>query len=261
MFRKLALLFVLLFALSSFAIASATDTASESDAKIAELLKAITEQQSNFDQNNFDKTNKAMVDYMDKACENPELLTAKLRKASDAGLGIVDSSDKKLRVYSWDTCAGGTMHFFRSIAQYEVPGEKQTKVVTLHPVENPKAEHDDPDSGWYFSSIDPIRTVDGKTVYLIMGDGIFSTIDHGVIVEAYSIEDNKLVKTPFFKTTKSLLDSISCYFHAQESSTSIGLADKNSTLKIPLLNSAGVPTGKYLNYKFDGHKFVYKPAK
>jgi hypothetical protein len=94
-----------------------------------------------------------------------------------------------------------------------------------------------------------------------MGDGVFSSIDHGVTVEAYSVEGGKLVKTPFFKTQKSLIDTISCYFHKQDSSSGIVLADKNTTLKIPLLNADSVPTGRYLIYKFDGHKFVYKPSK
>jgi hypothetical protein len=252
---------VLLFALSSFAFADAADKVSESDAKITELLTAIKNQPSNFDQKKSVQTNKDMVDYMDKACQDPELLSAKLRKASDAGLGIADSPDKKLRVYSWDTYGGGTMHFFHSIAQYEVPGSEQTKVLKLHPDEHPTAEHDDPDAGWYFVSVDPIRTVDGKTVYLVMGDGVFSTIDHGVTVEAYSIEGGKLVKTPFFNTQKSVLDSISCYFHGRDSSGGIELADKKTTLKIPLLTADSVPTGKYLYYKFDGHKFVYKASK
>src|SRR5277367_992638 len=244
----MAIMLLFFFMMSSCALAGAADIASEADSKITELLTAIKKQESNFEQSKFEQTNKNMVDYMDKVCQDPELLTAKLRKASDAGLGITASPDKKLRIYSWDTCGGGTMHFFHSVAQYEVPGSKQTKVLTLHPIENPHPEHDDPDSGWYFSSVVPIRTVDGKSVYLAMGDGIFSTIDHGVTIEAYAIEAGKLVKTPFFKTQKSLLDSISCYFHGQDSPTGIDLADNNTTLKIPLLNADSVPTGKYLIY-------------
>jgi hypothetical protein len=135
---------VVLFALSSFSFARAADIVSESDSKIAELITAIKKAESKGDQNKSDQTNKDMADYMDKVCQERELLIAKLRKASDAGLGIADSSDKKLRVYSWDTCGGGTMHFFRSIAQYEVPGDKQTKVLTLHPEDHSNAEHDDP---------------------------------------------------------------------------------------------------------------------
>jgi len=245
-----------LFALSTFAFANAADLDSEVDSKIAGMVKAILENHSTDN-----RTNQEMIDYMDKACKNPELLTAKLRKASEVGLGIADSPDKKIRVFSWDCGGGGTMHFIHSIAQYEVPGSKQTSVIKLHPKDPPK-DHDDPDPGWFFSSIDPIQTVDGKTVYLIMGDGTFDRFSFGITVEAYSIEGGKLVKTPFFKTTKSLLDSISCEFKGEHvSATAIQLADNKTTLKIPLLKADYTPTGKYLVYKFDGHKFVYIPAK
>ena len=233
------------------------------DAKIAGYLDSISKAQGGDDSTDaLTKSNETLLDYMQKECANPTLISNKLRQASEKGLGVATSSDKKMRIYSWDTCTGGTMHFFDALAQYLVDGSPQSKSLLLHPEDRSNAKHDDPDSGWFYSSIDPIHTVDGKTVYLAMGDGTFSSIDHGVIVEAYSIENDKLVKTPFFKTEKSLLSEISCYFHNDSSGKDSGieLTDRGTTLKIPLLKGEGVPTGRFLVYKFDGHKFVYKAA-
>jgi len=243
------------------AVANKENDVADADVKIVGMLEAINKLQSTgFDEKAFTTANDNLINYLKEAGQNPDLLTAKLRRASENGLGIATSTDKKMRIYSWDTNGGGTMHFFDSMAQYQVSGSDQTKVLMLHPEQKSTADHDDPDSGWYYSSIDPIHTNDGKTVYLAMGDGVFSTIDHGVCVEAYTIENGKLAKMPFFKTEKKLLNEIECYFHGADASDAIGLADKGTTLKIPLLKGEGVPTGKFLIYKFDGHRFVYKPG-
>jgi len=59
--------------------------------------------------------------------KNPATLNYSFKKLTDSlAFTIVTSEDSLFRIYSWDTWAGGTMHFYNNIFQYKYKG----KVIT-----------------------------------------------------------------------------------------------------------------------------------
>ena len=180
------------------------------------------------------------------------LMQSRLQKAQSAGLYVAESQDRKMRVYSWDQWTGGTMHFFDATAQYKTAAGK------VVPYDfGPK---EDTDNGAYYDKIIPIATKSGRTVYLVFGTSIGSTICYSLSVASYEItRDGKLIKAPFFKTKKQFLNEISCGVERQDTSLDcdIELIDANKTLRIPVVDESMHFKNSYLIYKFDGGKFVY----
>lgn len=184
------------------------------------------------------------------------LMQSKLQKAQSAGLYVAESSDRKLRVYSWDKWTGGTMHFFDTTAQYKTASGK-VMPYDLGP-------SDDTDNGAYYDKIMPIKTKSGRTVYLVFGTSIGSTICYTLSVASYEItRDGKLIKAPFFKTKKQFLNEISCGVERQDTSLDcdIELTNANNTLRIPVVDESMHFKNSYLIYKFDGENFVYVGVK
>jgi hypothetical protein len=184
------------------------------------------------------------------------LMQSRLQKAQGAGLYVAESPDRKLRVYSWDKWTGGTMHFFDATAQYKTLSGKAMPY-DFGPV-------DDTDNGAYYDKIVPVRTKSGRTVYLVFGTSIGSTICYTLSVASYEItRDGKLIKAPFFKTKKQFLNEISCGVERQDTSLDcdIELTNANKTLRIPVVDESMHFKSSYLIYKFDGEKFVYVGVK
>ncbi|MGE9310772.1 hypothetical protein ACLOAU_03975 [Niabella sp. CJ426] len=114
---------------------------------------------------------------------------------------IQTSPDKNLKIYSWGTWLGGTMHEFRTIYQWKHKGIVHSK---MRPVNG--------DIGSYCSNIYNVA-IAGKCYYLVITNAIFSNKDHSQTITAYTINGNQLEdKAAIFHTNGNALSSISINF-------------------------------------------------
>lgn len=188
--------------------------------------------------------------------ENPETITyafLKLQKETD--IYIATSTDKKLRIYSWDNNSGGTMRFFDQIVQYNANGKIKS---------NLKVTEEDAQS--FISRIYSVRTAKKETIYLTINNSIYSTKDAVQSVFAYKITNDKLNLVSIFKTKKKMLSSIHCEFDffsvVERPERPLELITfKNNILNIPLINEKGTVTNKNLIYKWNGINFKYEGVK
>jgi hypothetical protein len=230
------------------------------DAQLAKKLEQISKTQESNDFEKLQAENKELLKYLKTVSVQPQIMNDPLKKAVDKGLTVLTSDDKKVRCYSWDTLTGGTMHFFNSLFVYDA-GSKQLKCEA----QNPSPSDDQEDPGSIFEDISTIKTKDGKTVYLVQDLFIGSGMDHGRTITAYTINDGELKKHTFFQAGKKQLDSISFGFGEYADGTEFELSSDKKVLKVPLIKPAapdapgsGTATGKFLNYYFDGSKYVFK---
>lgn len=114
---------------------------------------------------------------------------------------IRTSPDKRLKIYSWDTWLGGSMHEYRTIYQWRQDGTVNAK---MRPING--------DIGSYCSKIYNVL-IAGKTYYLVITNAIFSNKDHSQTITAYTINGNQLEdKAAIFHTNGKALSIISINF-------------------------------------------------
>lgn len=239
--------------------AFALDT-NQIDKQLTSMLQKISTYGQNQadDYEKLEATNDEILKLLKKSSIDPHMMKAPLKESTENGLSAFVSDDKKLRCYCWDTMTGGTMHFFYSLIAYDV-GNNKIKCNVLNP-SNKNSEGEDP--GSCFEGVDTIKTTDGKTVYLVRDLFVGSGMIHGRSITAYTIANGKLIEYPFFQTSKKLLKSINFGFGEYSDEAEIKLSSDKKTLKIPVIkpteDDTGSATGKYLNYVFNGTRFVFK---
>lgn len=201
--------------------------------------------------------NDELYDYMLKVCSTmPQLLKAKLNIDE---MAIVTSEDQKLRIYSWDTYMGGTMHYYNAIAQYATVTGSQAIDINHLPK---KEENSEP--GAVYNSVYTIKQKDGKTYYLLTYRGTFSNIVAGAGIKAVSIADDNLLSVDVFQATNKTLNDINYNYDLSSNYNYdnggeyyvIHLSKNNKKLYIPLVDGDQM-TGKWLVYVFNGYKFIY----
>lgn len=225
----------------------------EFDAKIAQLLTAATKEAQNPD----DKSGDKLVKYFKSVLSDPKLISASLPKAKEAGLTKLSSNDGKVCFYSWDTETGGTMHFFRDFVQWKTADGAHW--LDLNP---PPRQEGDLATGYFYHDLHSVITINGKAVYMPTYRAIYSGPNHNDGITAYTIQGNKLVETPFFKTKTKLLKSIDVPATENEWNDNglIKFKNNNKTLLIPITVKHGGATGKFITYRFDGTNFVFDGA-
>src|SRR5262245_52646532 len=130
--------------------------------------------------------------------KNPAALKYPFKMLIDSNaFEITTSEDGLLRIYSWDTWTGGTMHFFNNIFQYCYNGKVSTEFLEL--------TEEDP-SG-FFSDIFTLRSGD-KTYYLVINNEMYSSKDVGESIQVFAIEKGKLNQNVKLIKTSSRMTSI-----------------------------------------------------
>lgn len=254
MLLLLSLAMVILVATQAEAMPKKTEPSiGEIDSKIAQLLTMITkgaespgEQAAN--------ANQKLVKYLKSVLSNPKLITASLPKAKEANLTKLASNDGKVCFYSWDSETGGSMHFYHDFVQWKTPDGAHW--LDLNP---PGKGDGDLATGYFYHDLHSVVTSDGKTVYMPTYRAIYSHPIHSDGITAYTIEGNKLVETPFFKTKTKLLKKIDVPATEVEWNENglIKFKNQNKTLLIPITVKEGGATGRFLTYRFDGKNFVF----
>lgn len=165
---------------------------------------------------------------------------------------IVTSEDSLFRIYSWDTWAGGTMHFFNVVYQFSDKNKVYTEPQEL----------DEGDNGAFYSEIFTLKA-GSKTYYLAVSNATFSTKDAAQSIEVFTIENNKLNKqVKLIKTQSGFTHHISVGFDffsvvdRPERPLKLIRYDQNKKIiYIPLVHEDGKVTNKFIQYKFNGEHF------
>ncbi len=227
---------------------------SELDNMLAKLLSKLSEQAGAGDSDKVASTNQLFITAIKAAMSDPKLLSASLPKSKEAGLTKLSSADGKVCFYSWDTQTGGTMHFYRDFVQF-----KTSKAAAYRDLNPPAKEEGDLATGYFYHDLHSVVTSSSKPVYMPTYRSIFSNQDHSDGITAYSIEGDKLIEVPFFKTKTKTLKSISVPAIEVEWNDNglINFKDQNKTLLIPITVKDGGATGRFLTYRFNGQYFVF----
>lgn len=187
---------------------------------------------------------------------NPKSIDYNFNKLKEqTGIYIATSTDKKLRIYSWDNNSGGTMRFFDQIIQFNTNSEIKSYLKTANE-----------DSQSFISKIYSTNTNNNETIYLTINNSIFSTKDVSQSIFAYNIKNNKLNQVKVFKTKKQQLSSIHCEYDffsvVDRPERPIELITlNNKVLNIPLITEKGKVTNQNLIYVWNGEYFIYKGIK
>ncbi|HEU5168382.1 MAG TPA: hypothetical protein VFU29_22710 [Chitinophagaceae bacterium] len=184
---------------------------------------------------------------------NPRTLNYKFKSLVDSNAcHIVTSKDGLLRIYSWDTWLGGTMHDFNNIFQFK-SGNK---------IYSTDLDKNEEDFGTYFTSIFTLKT-NLKTYYLAVSGGSESTKDAYEIISVYSISNDTLDdNVKLIKTGSGLNNSISFEYDffsvVDRPERPIQLIKYDTDKKIiyiPIVLENGKVTDRYILYKFNGQYF------
>ena len=247
----LCLLIVLCF---KAAVAAEAQSVAEIDAKIAQFITRI-EKPSETGNDGVSAANTQLLAYMKRVLADSRLLGAPLPKAHEAGLKAYTSEDGRVCFYSWDTETGGTMHFFYDFVQWK--GKNGVHWLKLHPIEG--AEGPNMDCGFFYHDLHSVRTADGSTIYLPTYRSIYSHPEHTDGIMAYSIVGDKLVEVPAFQAKSKSLTSIEVPASEVEwdDNDLIKFKDHEQTLLIPITTKDGQVSGRFLTYRFNGHKYVF----
>ena len=168
-------------------------------------------------------------------------------------LDVISSSDGLFRIYSWDELTGGTMHFYENVTQYKTG----SKVYSVLNVDTSGGQ------GGYIYNYSHVYTLktDGKTYYLAIYNGIFSSRIMGKGVQVFSIIDGKLNdKVKLIKTASGLHSKLYYDYDLgpivnEVTDDDAHYNDALKTITIPVIDDNGAVTKKRITYKFTGQYF------
>ena len=171
---------------------------------------------------------------------------------------IQTSPDQSLRVYSWDTLDGGTMHFYDNVYQFHGVGGVFSK--------GSYGEEGDP--GSFVNGVANVETKKG-TVYLVSSTSVFSTMERAQAISAYQVDGNSLSDgVKIFKTAEGLTNSIGFAYNffsvVDREDRPIRLFEydsKTKTVSFPVvIDDEEMPTGRVTTskivYRYNGEYFV-----
>jgi hypothetical protein len=257
-FRKSVFLSVFILCLTAAAFGQAAEAI---ETELLGQLKEINTYSAYGENNDGDKLDAANEAFRNKllkyAAENPSTLEHKFPKLSEM-MYIATSADGRLRIYSWDTEAGGTMHFFDNVFQYQgADGKVYAKGNDL----------EDEDAGGFYSDIYTLATKRG-TVYIGRFNSILSTSYAFQSAHAFRIEKNSLNdKYKIFKTGSGMQNSIGFAYDffsvvdRPERPVRLFVYDEaKKELKIPVvIEDEEIPQGRitdrFIIYRFTGKYF------
>ncbi len=186
---------------------------------------------------------------------NPLTLGYSFKTLLDSGYcRIQTSQDSNLRVYSWDTTLGGTMHFFHEVYQFKA----QSKVLTKIPI------YPEGDAGSYCSKIHMV-TIQNQTYYLVISNGIYSSKDISQSIQIFTIKNNALVDTvKLFKTKTKLLNRIDVAYdffsvvdRLERPVEVISFDEGKKIIYVAVVNEKNQVTKKNILYQLKGNYFEY----
>jgi len=190
---------------------------------------------------------------------NPATLQYSFKRLTDSNFCRINTSDDgNLRIYSWDTWTGGTMHIFRNIYQWKANGKVFTRIV----------KYGEGDAGNFCSKIFTVN-ITNKPYYLAITNGIFSTRDAIQSISAYTINNSKLAdavglfrtKTKKLHTIDVSFDFFSVVDRPERPLELITYDNKQKIVYIPVVDNKGQVTTKNILYQLKGDHFEFTGIK
>jgi hypothetical protein len=149
------------------------------------------------------------------------------------------------------------MHIFDNIYQYKANGKVFSKTI--------KESEDEGDPGYWYSTIYSLSNA-GKTFYLGLRHGIYSTKDTYQGIKAFSISSNSLnAETKLIKTKTGVRNALGFEFNffsvVNQLERPVRLIKFDAvakTLSFPVVLENGEVTEKNIVYRFTGQYFERK---
>jgi hypothetical protein len=196
----------------------------------------------------------------------PSTMTYSFSTLAKKGLDIATSQDNNLRIYSWDTHTGGSMHFFANLYQYRI-GKN------IYAVSPKEYEGEGDDARGFYSEIFTVDSI--NRIYIGLYNGIYSTKDCGIRMQAFKIENNGLNDSLIlFKVTHyHFSHDTDTMYTAMSNELGFGFNffsvvdrperpvklvyydEKTKTLKLPLLGDNDSVTNEFYYYRYNGKYF------
>jgi len=247
--KYLNLHFTFSLCLISFSVVAQTTHQTEAD--LLKPFKNIFYYAEKNDQNKSGEANDQFAKKLKSYCEKvPATLSYPFSSLVKEHLDISTSSDGQLRIYSWDTWSGGTMHFFENVMQYKT--ETTVKAVL-------DTSQGDGDVRPNYNKIYTFQA-NGKIYYLAVYLLIGSSKDLQKGIQVFSIENGTLnTDTRIIRTKSGLHSQITYDYDLSRTSEKVHSEahfDANTqSIYIPVVLENGKLTNNYIIYKFTAQYF------
>ena len=197
------------------------------------------------------------VNLLAYTAQNASTINSSFNDFLKEGLKIAASPDGNLRIYSWDTWTGGSMHFFENVYQFKNGDHVFSKAIF--------DKSNDTDPAYWFSDIFSLKRLD-TIYYLAVRHGIYSGSDNYQGIKVFSIagdsllSDVKLIKTKTgIKNTLGFnFDFFSVVDRPERPVKLINYDPVLKTISIPVVQEKGKVTSKTITYQFTGKYFELK---
>ncbi len=184
---------------------------------------------------------------------HPESFSYPFKTLADSQVcWVLTSADGLLRIYSWDTWTGGTMHFYKNIFQYKAPKGIRTFV----------QDFGDEDPGGYYSHLFTVKTAQ-QTYYLALSNSRLSNKDRTQNLEVFAIIADRLDdKARLIKTKSGLQHDIGFeynFFSIEDTGHFYEMLIRydpvQQIITLPVVYENGQVTKNTIRYKFTGKYF------
>jgi len=234
-----------------FSLSSIAQTPQQIESDLLKPFKNIFYYAEKNDQEKSGEADSQFAKKLKNYCEKvPATLVYPFNSLVKEHLDISTSSDGQLKIYSWDTWSGGTMHFFESVMQYK------TGTTIKAVLDTPKGDGD------VRPNYNTIYTFQagGKTYYLTTYLLIGSSKDLEEGIQVFSIENGKLNTDTRIIRTKSGLHSQITYDYdlsrtSEKVHSQVHFDANTQSIYIPVVLNNGKLTDNYIVYKFTGQYF------
>lgn len=184
--------------------------------------------------------------------QNQSTISYDFPKLKETGMYIVNSSDGKLRIYSWDDNQGGSMRYFNSIFQAKLP---ENQILNLISTKEDRIYYP------FYTRIETIE-LEGQTYYIAFARNVLSHREVNYSVELYKIENNQISPAKLFRLNNNLDYVLGETFNYDELADSdqefIQLETKGLTLSFPEVTEDGKFSKKRSTYQFKDKYFQKK---
>lgn len=162
------------------------------------------------------------------------------------GVTIVTSSDKCLRIYSWDGQTGGTAHNANNVYQYEINGKVYSTLTMV-----------DGGPGDSYSAIYLFKTGD-KTFYLAVSEAIVATLQFHATLEILQLEGQSLrSNVPLIRTASGMTGTLGFdYTLGNDRDAAFHFNPATGTITFPVVVDDGHVTKRNITYTFNGKYFA-----
>jgi hypothetical protein len=170
------------------------------------------------------------------------------------GINIAVSDDRNLRIFSWDTKTGGTMHMFNSVLQYSSENRVSAKII------NNVFEHGGTGAGYNFPLIYQVKPY----TYLVIDKAVYSTKDVYMGIRGICIEGEILNDTiGIFKTKQGQVNEVGTgydFFSVADLPTEkrpeIIYDAAKQEVSVPMTDFENDLTDRYIKFRYNGSYFI-----